>query len=65
LDHNFNTNHHFFLSFATQGNRDLNDQSGNANDLSEGNFQTNQLSVANATINSVLSSRLVNSFTAG
>lgn len=65
LDHNFNTNHHFFLSFATQGNRDLNDQSGNANDLSEGNFQTNQLYVANATFNSVLSSRLVNSFTAG
>ncbi|HYL09742.1 MAG TPA: TonB-dependent receptor, partial [Candidatus Acidoferrales bacterium] len=65
LDHNFNTNHHFFLSFATQGNRDLNDQSGNANDLSEGNFQTNQLYVANATLNSVFSSRLVNSFTAG
>src|SRR2546422_1049245 len=65
LDHNFNTNHHFFLSFATQGNRDLNDQSGNANDLSEGNFQSNQLYVANATFNSVLSSRLVNSFTAG
>jgi len=65
LDHNFNANHHFFLSFATQGNRDLNDQSGNANDLSEGNFQTNQLYVANATLNSVLSPRLVNSFTAG
>src|SRR2546426_232581 len=65
LDHNFNANHHFFLSFATQGNRDLNDQSGNSNDLSEGNFQTNQLYVANATLNSVFSSRLVNSFTAG
>jgi hypothetical protein len=65
LDHNFNANHRFFVSYSAQSNTDLNDQSGNANDLSEGNFQTNQLIVANATLNSVLSSRLVNSFTAG
>jgi len=64
-DHNFSSNHRFFVSYAAQSNSDLNDQSGNSNDLTEGNFQTNQLIVTNATLNSVLSPRWVNSFTAG
>ena len=65
IDHNFSSKHTFFISYSAQSNKDLNDQSGNANDLTEGNFQTNQLIAANATLNSVLTSRLVNSFTAG
>ncbi|HWC16501.1 MAG TPA: carboxypeptidase regulatory-like domain-containing protein, partial [Terriglobales bacterium] len=65
IDHNFSSNHHFFVSYAAQNNDTLNDQSGNANDLTAGNFQDNHLIVTNATLSSVLSPRLVNSFTAG
>jgi len=65
LDHNFSDNHRFFVSYAAQNNEDQNDQSGNANDLTEGNFQNNHLIVTNATLSSVFSPRLVNSFTAG
>ena len=65
IDHNFNDNHHFFVSYSAQDNNDVNDQSGNANDLTEGNFQNNHLIVTNATLSSVFSPRLVNSFTAG
>lgn len=65
VDHNFSSSHHFFVSYAAQDNNDLNDQSGNSNDLTEGNFQNNHLIVTNATLSSVFSPRLVNSFTAG
>ena len=65
IDHNFSSKHTFFVSYSAQTNKDLNDQSGNANDLSEGNFQTNQLIATNATLNSVITNRFVNSFTAG
>jgi Carboxypeptidase regulatory-like domain/TonB dependent receptor len=65
LDHNFSSKHQAFISYSAQTNKDLNDQSGNANDLTEGNFQANQLIATNFTLNSVLTNRLVNSFTAG
>jgi outer membrane receptor protein involved in Fe transport len=65
LDFNFTSKHQAFISYAAQSNKDLNDQSGNANDLTAGNFQTNQLIASNFTLNSILTNRLVNSFTAG
>lgn len=65
LDHRFNSNNNLFLTYNSQGNRGDNDQSAQTNDLSAGNFTTNQLILANATLNSVLSPRIVNSFTAG
>lgn len=65
LDHNFNSNHRAFISYSAQTNKDLNDQSGNANDLTEGNFQNNQLIATNVTLSSLLSPRFTNSFTAG
>lgn len=65
LDHRINKDHNFFATYTSQGNRGLNDQSGNNNDLTAGNFTTNQLIIANATLQSVLSPRSVNSFTAG
>lgn len=65
FDHNFNTSHSFFLSYAAESNQDLNDQSGNATDLTQGNFQKNELIVTNATLTSVLSPTVVNSLTAG
>jgi hypothetical protein len=67
-DHRFNDKHTLFVSYANQNNRGLNDQSDTANtinDLTAGNFTTNQLILANATLTSVLSPRVVNSFTAG
>jgi len=65
LDHNFSSNHRAFVSVSGQQNHTLNDQSGNANDLTEGNFQINNLFVANFTLNSVFTPKLANSFTAG
>jgi hypothetical protein len=59
-DHRFNDNNTFFLSYANQNNRGENDQSGSTNDLTAGNFTTNQLILANATLNSVLSPSVVN-----
>ena len=65
LDHRFNEKHNMFLSYTNQNNKGLNDQSTQTNDLTAGNFTTNQLIVANATLNSVLTPAVVNSFTAG
>lgn len=65
LDHNFNDKNRFFVSYSAQDNQDLNDQSGNSNDLSEGNFQNNHLIATNATLSTVFSPRLINSFMAG
>lgn len=65
LDHRFNSNNNFFVTYNAQGNRGDNDQSGQTNDLSAGNFTTNQLILANATLSSVLSPTIVNSATIG
>ncbi len=65
LDHRFNESHSLFLTFNSQTNRGLNDQSSATNDLTAGNFTTNALQLANVTLNSVLTPRVVNAFTAG
>ena len=65
LDHKINSNNNFFVTWNSQGNRGLNDQSGQTNDLTAGNFTTNQLILANATLTSVLRPNIVNSFTFG
>src|SRR5205823_2501999 len=54
IDQNISEKHRFFFSISGQQNTDQNDQSGNANDLTEGNFQNNNLFVANATLTSAL-----------
>jgi len=64
-DHTFNQKHSAFISYTSQGNNSLNDQSSNTFDLSEGNFTTNQLQIANATLNSVLTPHFINAFTFG
>ena len=51
----------FYVTYNSQGNCALNDQATNTNDLTEGNFTTNQLILGNATLNSVLSPRVVKS----
>lgn len=65
LDHRINTNNTLFVSYNSQGNRGLDDQSGQTNDLTAGNFTTNQLILANATLSSVITPSVVNSFTLG
>ena len=65
LDHRFSPTESFFFTYNNQSNRGLNDQATSTNDLTAGNFTTNQLLLSNATLNSVLSPSMVNSFTAG
>jgi hypothetical protein len=65
FDHRFNEKHQLALSYTNQNNKGENDQSAQTNDLTAGNFTTNQLIIANATLSSVLTPNIVNSFTAG
>jgi carboxypeptidase family protein len=65
FDQRFNENHNLFLTYNDQYNRGLNDQITQQSDLTAGNFTTNKLQLANLTLNSVLSPRVVNAFTFG
>ncbi len=65
IDHTFNSKHNMFVSYNDQKNLGNNDQSGQRNDLSQGNFTKNRLQLANFTLNSALSSTLVNAATVG
>src|SRR5262245_11699359 len=65
LDYRVNEKHNAFLSYTAQSNKGENDQSGANNDLTGGNFTTNELQVANATLYSTLTANIVNSFTVG
>jgi outer membrane receptor protein involved in Fe transport len=65
IDHTFNSKHSMFVSYNDQSNLGLNDQSGNNNDLTEGNFTKNRLQLANLTLNSALSNTVVNAATIG
>ena len=65
LDYRFNDKETAYISYSSQQNNGNNDQSDGFGDLTGGNFTKNHLQVANATLNSVLSSSLVNSFTFG
>ena len=65
LDHRINDKHNLALSYSNQNNRGENDQSGSQNDLTAGNFTTNQLIISNATLNSVLTPHVVNALTIG
>jgi hypothetical protein len=65
LDYQLNKNHRGSFSYTSQGNSSSNDQSSGVGDLTSGNTTTNQLQLANFTLDSVLSQTLVNQFTAG
>jgi hypothetical protein len=65
LDHRINDKNNLSVSYSNQNNTGLNDQASSSGDISTGNFTTNQLIIANATLNSVISPTIVNSFTAG
>src|SRR5437588_7602087 len=65
LDHTLNSKHNMFVSYSDQSNIGNNDQSGQRNDLTAGNFTKNRLQLANLTLSSALSSRVVNAATIG
>ena len=54
-----------YLSYTSQVNNSLNDQSNGTGDLTNGNFTKNHLIVSNLTWNSLLSNTTVNQFTLG
>ena len=65
LDYTINHRNTAYISYSSQANDSLNDQSGDTGDLTEGNFTTNHLQIANFTLNSQLSNSMVNQFTFG
>lgn len=65
FDHRINENHGLFVAYNDQRNRGLNDQVTQQSDLTAGNFTTNKLQLANLTVNSVLTPRVINAFTFG
>ncbi len=65
IDHQFSDKEHLYFSYSAQDNKSQNDQSTNQVDTTEGNFTVNDLILANVTLDSVLSSKAVNNFTAG
>ena len=65
IDHTFNSKHNMFLTYNDQSNTGLNDQATQRVDLTQGNFTNNRLILSNFSLNSALSSNVVNAFTAG
>jgi hypothetical protein len=65
MDYRFNDRETAYISYTSQANDSLNDQSSQTGDLTEGNFTKNHLQAANFTLNSVLSNTLVNSALVG
>jgi len=65
MDWTINARNSVYASYSSQGNNSLNDQSTAISDLTNGNFTTNQLQLANVTLNSLISNTTVNTLTAG
>ena len=65
LDWTINNRNTAYVSYSSQANDSLNDQSDGTADLTNGNFTTNHLQIANFTLNSLLSHSFVNQFTFG
>ncbi len=65
MDYTINEKNTAYVSYSSQSNNSLNDQSDGTGDLTNGNFTKNNMLLANFTLNSILSSTTVNQFTAG
>jgi len=65
LDYLINSKNTAYISYTSQGNNSLNDQADGFQDLTAGNFTTNQLQLANLTVNTAVSNTTVNTFTFG
>jgi outer membrane receptor protein involved in Fe transport len=64
-DWTINNRNTAYISYSSQANDSLNDQSDGTADLTNGNFTVNHLQLANFTVNSELSNTVVNQFTFG
>jgi hypothetical protein len=64
-DWTFSSKESAYISYTSQANNSLNDQSDGTGDLNNGNFTVNHLQLANFTVNSLLSDTAVNQFTFG
>ncbi len=64
-DWTFSSRESAYLSYTSQANNSLNDQSDGTGDLNNGNFTVNHLQLANFTVNSILSDTTVNTATFG
>jgi hypothetical protein len=65
MDWRINNEHSAYLSYTSQANDTLNDQSDGTGDLTNGNFTVNHMQAANLSLNSLLSNTLANQFTFG
>jgi len=65
MDWHINDRQSAYVSYSSQANNSLNDQSNGTGDLTNGNFTVNHMQLANFTLNSVLSNTMVNQFTFG
>jgi len=65
MDWTINNNNNAYISYTSQANNSLNDQSSATSDLTNGNFTKNHLQIANLTVNSILPNNAVNQFTFG
>jgi Carboxypeptidase regulatory-like domain/TonB dependent receptor len=65
LDYRISPSESFSIVHNSQSNRGLNDQAGSTNDLTAGNFTTNQLLLDSASLNSVITPSVINTFTLG
>jgi len=65
MDWVINSKNSAYLSYNSQVNDSLNDQSDGTGDLSNGNFTKNHLILGNFTLNTMISNTVVNQFTAG
>jgi len=65
MDWTINNRNTAYVSYTSQANNSLNDQSDGTGDLTNGNFTVNHLQLANLTVNSILPHNAVNQFTFG
>ncbi|MGB2679178.1 MAG: carboxypeptidase regulatory-like domain-containing protein [Candidatus Acidiferrum sp.] len=65
MDWTINNNNNAYISYTSQANNSLNDQSSGTADLTNGNYTKNHLQIANLTVNSILPNNAVNQFTFG
>src|SRR5882724_527049 len=65
MDWTINNRNTSYISYTSQANNSLNDQSDGTGDLTNGNFTVNHLQLANFTVNSILPHDAVNQFTFG
>jgi len=65
MDWTINDRNAAYISYTSQANNSLNDQSNGTGDLTNGNFTDNHLQLVGFTLNTLFSNTMVNQFTTG